>query len=51
MLEICGQCKRKVCHACEKSSKLSRKRVKGERHIICKNCWTSPSKRTAFKAA
>ncbi|MFA6329151.1 MAG: hypothetical protein WCX64_00510 [Candidatus Micrarchaeia archaeon] len=51
LLEECGQCKRKVCHACEKSSKLSRRRVKGERHVICKTCWGTPSKRTAYKAA
>jgi hypothetical protein len=51
LLEQCGQCKRKVCHDCEKSSKLSRRRVKGERHVICKTCWGTHSKRTAFKAA
>lgn len=51
MLEVCGQCKKKVCHDCEKSSKLSRKLVKGARHIICKSCWTSTKSRTAYKAA
>jgi hypothetical protein len=51
LLEQCGQCKKKVCHDCEKSSKLSRRRVKGERHVICKTCWGTPAKRTAYKAA
>ena len=51
LLEQCGQCKRRVCHDCVKSSKLSRQIVKGARHVICKPCWTSPAKRTAFKAA
>ena len=51
LLEQCGQCDKKVCHDCEKSSKISRKVMKGVRHVICKSCWTSPKKRTAFKAA
>ena len=51
LLEACDQCKRKVCHDCVKSSKLSRKIVKGARHIICKTCWGTHAKRTAYKAA
>ena len=50
-LEKCGQCARMVCHACEKSSKISRKFSKGIRHVICKTCWSTPKKRTAYKAA
>jgi hypothetical protein len=50
-LEDCGGCKKRVCHACEKSSKISRKITKGLRHVICKGCWSAPKRRTAFKAA
>ncbi|MFA6049383.1 MAG: hypothetical protein WC792_05570 [Candidatus Micrarchaeia archaeon] len=50
LLEVCFTCGKKVCHNCEKSSRLSRKVQKGERKVICKGCWTTPSKRTKYKA-
>ncbi len=50
LIEPCHTCGKKVCHDCEKSSRLSRKIQKGQRLVICTGCWGTPSKRTKYNA-
>jgi len=44
--EMCNYCGKKLCYNCIKSSQRP---TKTSRLVICKNCWSSMKKRTAFK--
>jgi late competence protein required for DNA uptake (superfamily II DNA/RNA helicase) len=44
--EACNYCGRKLCYSCIKSSQRPQKTT---RLVICKDCWSSMRKRSAFK--
>lgn len=47
-LEKCNYCERQVCRTCVKSS---RRPIKIERIVICKDCWSDLRKRKKYKSA